>query len=266
MADVKEGGQEKATGGQSGGEVPNFDLGSSKLADIWKLNALASDTQSSSTSDLLPKGPEIKDGPNGGKIICEGDTCRVVPAGEFEQQGLPTGANLMRQLLDSNRGQPILPGIKERLQSGRTPLLDRIGEVLDNPQNQRGLMDIISRVSAEAGIGLDPSKKEICLSLDFAKIYEGAAAKNPEGKNPEVAKLLEGLQKVTLSPDQLRLQFSGEQTMSLGDKGFARGYKVALGAGGRETTFNLDTTETRLTLGGIQGMQVLDSGGKRLNV
>ncbi|MGD9682262.1 MAG: hypothetical protein AB7W16_13835 [Candidatus Obscuribacterales bacterium] len=263
-----------------------FGLGSSSLGDLWTLNGGGQGNagnkrrtagEQAAAGDDNHAGPTIKDGPDGSKIICEGDMCRVVPAGALDQtgqQGLPDGGNLLRQILGGDgqglspggllrRHQPFKPSRAGELPGGG-PVISRIQELMRNPAVQNGITDLMGR----SGINIDPERKEISLSMDFASMYDKLSALNPESAdpNPETRRFLAGLDRLTLSADQLKLKFKSEQTMSLGDQGFARGYSVAMGTENGETSFNLATTPTRLTLDGIKGMQSVDAQGNRLDI
>lgn len=263
-----------------------FGLGSSSLGDLWSLNRAGQGQGNTGTKRPSPAeqttageadhaGPTIKDGPDGSKIICEGGFCRIVPAGALEQagqQGFPDGGNLLRQILGGDgqglppggllrRHQPFKPSQTGEL-PGSGPVISRIQELMRNPAVQNGITDLMSR----SGINIDPERKEISLSMDFASMYDKLSALNPEAANAETRQFLAGLDRVTLSADQLKLKFKTEQKMSLGDQGFARGYSVAMGTGNGETSFNLATTPTRLTLDGIKGMQSVDAQGNRLDI
>lgn len=270
-------------------ESQYFGLGSSSLGDLWSLsgngqgntgNKRPTDGEQTAAGDANHAGPTVKNGPDGSKIICEDGLCRIVPAGALEQagqQGFPDRGNLLRQLLGGD-GQSLPPGGLLRRQRpfaplkpsqtgelpGNGPVVSRIQELIRNPAVQNGITDLMSRT----GVNIDPERKEMSLSMDFASMYDKLSALNPEAAdpNPETRRFLAGLDRVTLSADQLKLKFKSEQKMSLGDRGFARGYSVAMGTDNGETSFNIATTPTRLTLDGIKGMQSVDAQGNRLDI
>ncbi len=149
----------------------------------------------------------------------------------------------------------------------RDRIRQRIQDLKNNPQAIQDVLNLLGGLSKDVRFNVDAQTKTISLGMDFTKLYDKMIQNNPAADKPELRKLAAGLDSFSLNPDTLVLNWKSEQLMDLGgDKGPAKGYKLALGGGGNRTEFNINTTDTKLTLSGIKGMEAVDPSGKRLKI
>lgn len=210
----------------------------------------------------------------------------IVPG--FDQSSLPTGGNRgIKPVLPfiPRGGQPSgadnfynrdnnFPGNpgQNRFEQGFRRFMsdpavqDRIGAFLDNPEVKRGITEVVQRVGAEMGVRFDAQKGEVNLNMDFASLYDRSVPRDSKEYSPEVRTMLSNLDNVNLSADRVNMQFRSEQIISMGDKGIAAQYKLATGADRGRTSMDVDTTEKTLSLKNIQGLQVVERSGRRLNI
>lgn len=224
-------------------------LGFSSFNDIMKLNSLE-------PSGAAPQG-----------------TTRGERVEGFPQ--LPDGSKLLEMMRDREQGQEQDQGrLPFGLPQGRRfefPTRPAIGAMPPgnfflNDRMKQGIMEVIQKVGPELGVNLDPSRGELNLNMDFASIYDRSVPRDSPEYSPEVRAMLAGLKNLSLSADSIRMSFDGEKVLSMGDKGIAAQYKMALGTRNGETAMRIDTTETSLNLSDIEGMQVLERSGRRLDV
>ncbi|MCB9469395.1 MAG: hypothetical protein H6677_14055 [Candidatus Obscuribacterales bacterium] len=193
------------------------------------------------------------------------------PVDGFKQ--LPDGNKLLEMLRDREQGQdqnrfPFGMPQGRRFEFPSRPAIGSMhqGKFFLNDRMKQGIMDVIQKVGPELGVNLDPARGELNLNMDFASIYDRSVPRDSPEYSPEVRAMLSGLKNLSLSADSIRMSFDGEKVLSMGDKGIAAQYKMALGAKNGETAMKVNTTETSLSLSDIEGLQVVERSGRRLDV
>lgn len=238
----------------SGDFSKDLGLGFSSYNDIIKLNSLE---QSGSASQGTTRGEPVEGFlrlPDGNKLL------------EMMRDGDSRGSESLSKSDQSRLPQTLPRG--PRFEFPTRPAIGAMppGNFLLNDRMKQGIMEVIQRVGPEFGVNLDPSRGELNLNMDFASIYDRSVPRDSPEYSPEVRAMLAGLKNLSLSADSVKMSFDGEKVLSMGDKGIAAQYKMALGARNGETAMQVNTTETSLTLSNIEGMQVVERSGRRLDV
>lgn len=111
---------------------------------------------------------------------------------------------------------------------------------------------------------VDKPNKAITVGLDFGKVYD--TFEEREKLKPETRQFLQGLQSVTVTPDQLRLNFDAPRKLTTDGDGLKKA-DLWMGMANNQTSFELQTSEKTLALKNIQGLQAeVPALGKRLKV
>ncbi|MDZ4837981.1 MAG: hypothetical protein SGJ27_29715 [Candidatus Melainabacteria bacterium] len=144
-----------------------------------------------------------------------------------------------------------------------------VGNLRNNPQGFDGLLNGLGGLlGGDTQFNIDRERGELNLAMDFTRAYDSIAQKQGLPPNPEIRRVLGGLDSINLSADTMNLNWKGEQLVSLGDnaQGPGKDFRILLGAGTNRTTFQIQSNETRLNLSGIEGLEAVDPQGRRLRV
>jgi len=144
-------------------------------------------------------------------------------------------------------------------------LRNLIRDIQNNPQGLEGLIGNLGALTQDMRFHVDPERREVSLGMDFTRAYDMISQRQGTPQNPEVRRVLAGLDSVQLNPDMLNMNWKSEQVIAL-DPNKPDGMKVLLGGGTNRTTFNIQSSDTRLVLSNMQGIEAVDPSGRRIKI
>lgn len=141
-----------------------------------------------------------------------------------------------------------------------------LSELRNNPQGFENLVNNLGSLSQDMRFNVDQERRELSLGMDFTKVYDMLSEKQGTPQNPEVRRVLAGLDSVQINPDALALNWKSEQLVALDQQGANKDLRLLLGAGTNRTTLNIQSSETALRLSNIQGLEAVDPSGRRMRI
>lgn len=148
----------------------------------------------------------------------------------------------------------------------RNLLRQGLSELRNNPQGFENLVNNLGSLSQDMRFNVDQERRELSLGMDFTKVYDMLSEKQGTPQNPEVRRVLAGLDSVQINPDALALNWKSEQLVALDQQGANKDLRLLLGAGTNRTTLNIQSSETALRLSNIQGLEAVDPSGRRMRI
>lgn len=148
----------------------------------------------------------------------------------------------------------------------RNLLRQGLSELRNNPQGFENLVNNLGALSQDMRFNVDQERRELSLGMDFTKVYDMLSEKQGTPQNPEVRRVLAGLDSVQINPDALALNWKSEQLVALDQQGANKDLRLLLGGGTNRTTLNIQSSETALRLSNIQGLEAVDPSGRRMRI
>ncbi|MBX3149068.1 hypothetical protein KF728_02845 [Candidatus Obscuribacterales bacterium] len=146
----------------------------------------------------------------------------------------------------------------------RNLIRQSINDLRNNPQGIEGLINNLGSLSQDMRFNVDQERREISLGMDFTKAYDMLKRQDGTPENPEVRRLLAGLDSIQVNPDALALNWKSEQLVALDQPNGPKDLRLLLGGQTNRTTLNIATSETAVRLSNIQGLEVVDPSGRRM--
>jgi len=148
----------------------------------------------------------------------------------------------------------------------RKLLRQSINDLRNNPQAIEGLINNLGSLSQDMRFNVDQERREISLGMDFTKAYDMLKRQDGTPENPEVRRLLAGLDSIQVNPDALALNWKSQQLIALDQPNGPKDLRLLLGGETNRTTLNIATSETAVRLSNIQGLEVVDPSGRRMRI
>ena len=149
----------------------------------------------------------------------------------------------------------------------RNLLRQGLSDLQNNPRVLEGLVNNLGSLSPEMRLNVDRDRREVRLGMAFNRAYDLLTRQQGAPDNPELRRVLAGLDSVQLNPDALALNWKSEQLVALDQQpNGPRDIRLLLGGDTNRTTLNIETSETALRLSNIQGLEAVDPSGRRLRI